>query len=307
MTKMTFGRYQIEITNEDKIFFPEIGITKGELVKYYQKIAETMLPHMRDRPVVLHRFPDGINGKSFYQREASDYFPDWIKRHTIEKKEGGRAQQVICNNKATLVYLAGQACLTPHIWCSRLPALEYPDRMIFDLDPTDNDFESVRFAATKLREFLEGELDLSVFMMITGSSGIHVVVPLDGHSAFDQVRSFARSVTDFLGKQHPDRITTEVRKDKRKKRLFLDTGRNAYGQSGVAPYAIRPQKNAPIATPLEWDELGDRGIHAQSFTIENIFRRLGQKDDPWKNIDHHGRSIKKPQERLRSILAEINE
>ncbi|MBN1543119.1 non-homologous end-joining DNA ligase [candidate division KSB1 bacterium] len=305
MSLLRFGKITVELSNEDKLLFPDAGITKGEAIEYYQKIADRMLLHLKDRPITLQRFPDGITGKGFYQHQAGDYFPEWIQRIEIEKKEGGTVEHVLCNNTATLVYLCNQGCVTPHVWLSRRDKLDYPDRLIFDLDPPpDKDFEPVRFAAKALHEFLSGRLELPSFVMTTGSRGVHVVVPLDSKSNFDEVRSFAQLVARSVENQYPNRLTTQVRKDKRGNRLFLDTARNAYGQTAVAAYSLRPKPYAPIATPLDWNELSDQKLHAQSFTIKNIFRRLGQKSDPWKKIGNKRYSLKKARQRLQEIKDE---
>ena len=287
---ITIGRYEVEVTSLDKVMFPDDGLTKGDLVDYYYRIAETMLPHVTERPLTMHRFPNGIDQEGFYQKEAPDYFPDWIDRVAIELEEGRTQYQVLCNNAATLVYLANQGCITPHVWLSRADKLRYPDKLIFDLDPPGSDFEVVRAAAWALRQMLQ-QVGLVPFVMTTGSKGLHVVTPLDRSVDFDTARAFARELAEILAGRQPDRFTTEPRKNKRHGRLFLDYLRNAYGQHGVAPYAVRAKRGAPIATPLAWDELANRDLHSQSYTMQNIFRRLGQKEDPWRDIMDHARSL----------------
>lgn len=219
---MRLGHYTIELSNTDKVFFPADDITKGDLINYYYKIAKTMLPHTEGRPITMHRFPDGMDGEGFYQQEISDYFPDWIERASV-KKEGGRVTHVICRNAATLVYLANQACITPHVWLSREDHLNHPDLMIFDLDPPADDFELVRHAAQLLRGFL-GELEIESFVKTTGSKGLHVVVPLDKGADFEEVRGFAQSVATALAERESAKLTTEQRKEKRKGRVFLEPG-----------------------------------------------------------------------------------
>jgi bifunctional non-homologous end joining protein LigD len=282
--------------------FPDEGITQGDLMEYYRRVAETMLPYLKGRPLTMQRFPDGIGDEGFYQKEAPDYFPDWIRRVSIEVKEEGQEQpQVICENVATLVYLVDQGCITPHVWLSRADKLTHPDRLIFDLDPPDDDFELVRSAAQSLREMLEG-VGLLPFVMTTGSRGLHVVVPLDRSTDFDTVRSFAKNLAGVLAEREADRLTTKVRKDKRGNRLFLDYLRNSYGQNTVAPYAVRAKPGAPVATPLDWDELSDSNLHSQTYTLQNIFRRLGQKEDPWKGMMRHARSLSEPRRRLDNLI-----
>lgn len=299
MSTIRFDSREVALSNTDKIFFPDVGLSKGDLIDYYRRMAETMVPYMRQRPITMHRFPDGIGADGFYQQKISDYFPDWIERVTVAK-EGGEITHVVVDEPATLVYLANQGCITPHIWLSRQDRLHDPDRLIFDLDPPDNDFEPVRFAARKLHDILD-EIGLIPFVMTTGSRGLHVVAPLDRQHSFDTVRSFARGLADVLAQRYPERLTTEQRKNKRKGRLFLDTTRNAYAQTSVAPYAVRAKPGAPVATPLDWGELGDSDMHPQRYTIENIFRRMGQKSDPWADIDRHTRNLDPPQEKLERL------
>jgi bifunctional non-homologous end joining protein LigD len=289
--EIQIGSRTIEISNRQKVMFPKINFTKGDLIDYYGDIAQVMLPHMQDRPLSMERYPDGIEEEGFYAKEIPDYFPDWIDRAPVEVLESGETQlQVVCNQAAALVYLANQACITPHLWLSRRDRLHHPDKMIFDLDPPGDDFEPVRQAARLLRRALE-EIQLPSFVMTTGSKGVHVVVPLDRSAEFDVVRAFAKDLAGAIAGQHPDSFTTETRKDERKGRLFLDYLRNSYAQTSVAPYALRAKPGVPVATPLDWDELENSDLHSQSYTVKNIFRRLGQREDPWRDMWRHARKL----------------
>ena len=170
-TTLKANGHTIELGHADKVLFPDAGLTKADLADYYQRIAEVMLPHLKGRPVTMQRFPDGIEAEGFYQKKASDYFPSWIRRVTVEVEGRGENQpQVVCENTATLLYLVDQACITPHVWLSRAGALHHPDRLVFDLDPPSEDFEPVRFAARRLRDLLE-DLGLESSVMTTGSQG----------------------------------------------------------------------------------------------------------------------------------------
>ena len=176
---MKVKSHEIEISHAGKLLFPQAGISKADLDEYYLRIAETMLPYLPDRPISIQRFPDGIDGQGFYHKEVPDYFPDWIETVQVEvKEEGGKQRQVLVNQAATLVFLADQACITPHAWLSRADKLDFPDRLIFDLDPPSDDFAEVRFAAKALNEILR-EVGLVPYVRTTGSKGAHVVVPLD--------------------------------------------------------------------------------------------------------------------------------
>jgi len=256
----------IEISNKDKILFPKSKITKLDLINYYEDISNSMIPHIKDRPIVMHRFPDGIKSSGFYQKNASDYFPKWISTITL-KKEDGKVEHVLCQNMETLVYLANQACITPHIWLSKKGAIRKPDKLIFDLDPPNNDFDLVIHAAKSLKKLLE-KTGLFPFVMTTGSRGLHVVVPLLPKSSYDVVRDFAKDVGEFL-ENTDDNLTIQTRKNKRKRRLFIDYLRNSYAQSSVAPYSIRPIEDAPVATPIDWDELQKKNMNSQYYNTKS--------------------------------------
>lgn len=298
---ITVDSQEISLSSLDRVMYPDDGLTKADVVDYYLRMADTMLAHMVGRPLTMHRFPDGIDGDDFYQKEAPDYFPSWINRVLIEVEgEGQEQEQITCENAATLVYLANQNCITPHIWLSRTDHLHRPDKMIFDLDPPEDDFAIVRQAALDLHDMLQ-EVGLPSFLMTTGSRGLHVVTPLDGSAGFDTVRAFARQLAEALAARHPDRLTTEQRKVQRRGRLFLDYLRNSYAQNSVAPYSLRARPGAPVATPLDWDELQDPQLTSRRYTFRNIFRRLGQKADPWREFERDSVSLGEARNRLRQL------
>lgn len=294
------GRRSVALSSLDRVLFPDVGVTKGDLIEHYRLVARRMVPHLRGRPVSMQRFPNGIEAEGFFQKAAPDYFPGWIRRVTVAK-EGGTVEHVVCDDAATLVYLANQGCITPHVWLSRADRVDHPDRLIFDLDPPGNDFGVVRFAAAELRGLL-GELGLAPLLMATGGRGLHLVVPLDRRADFDTARAFARDVAEVLAARHPRRLTTEARKNKRRGRLFLDTMRNAYAQTAVPPYAVRARAGAPVAMPLEWEELDDRALRGSSWNTRNVAERAAGKDDPWKGMSRRARSLSGPRRKLDRIL-----
>ncbi|MFG0284659.1 MAG: non-homologous end-joining DNA ligase [Phycisphaerales bacterium JB039] len=291
MTARRFGPYTLETSSEGKVLFPDSGRTKGDLIEYYQRIAPTMLRHMRGRPVTMHRFPDGIDGDGFYQKDLPGYFPKWIRRATVAK-QGGTVTHALCQNAATLVYLANQACITPHIWLSRADRLHQPDRLVFDLDPSDDDFDKVRRAARLVAGAMD-ELGMAVFLQLTGSRGIHVVSPIRRGPDFDDVRAQARRLAAHLAGAHPDLLTVEQRIDRRGDRVYLDTARNAYAQTMTPPYAVRARRGAPVATPIRRDELDDPGLGPARYTIGNIFRRLARIEDPWTGLNRAARALQR--------------
>lgn len=294
--KIRAGNTTVEVSRADKVLFPGAGVTKMDLAEYYLEIAPVALPYIKDRPVTMHRYPDGIDGESFYQKEAPDYFPGWIDRVEV-RIEGGKQEQVMANDAAALVYLADQGCITPHVWLSRAGDLDRPDRMIFDLDPSKDDFAGVRKGARILRGILD-DIGLVPFVMTSGSRGLHVVVPLDRGAGFDEVRSLVSGIARLAAGRNPGLLTVEARKNKRKGRILIDYMRNAYAQTSVPPYCVRAREGAPVSAPIEWDELGRSGLTPKSYDIRGILRRLGQKDDPWKGMMRRARSIDGPRDKL---------
>lgn len=281
---------KVTISHSEKVWFPKSGITKGDIISYYREVSEFFIKYSCDHPVTLQRFPDGISSNSFFQKNLSNYFPDWIASTKVEKKNG-EVEMAMINDVETLIYLTNQGTIVYHLGLSESSNSHNPDRMIIDLDPeNENDFEKVRKAAKKIRSIYE-KLDLPCFLMVTGSKGIHMVTPLLGKESFDEVKEFAKKLCDHLAQQCPEETTTEIRKENRRGRVFLDYLRNAYAQTGVAPYSVRAFENAPVAIPLFCEELDDKKIHAQYFTIKNVARRLEKMGDPWENFYSSKKSI----------------
>jgi bifunctional non-homologous end joining protein LigD len=277
------GRRTIPITHADRVVFPQAKVTKLGLARHYAAVAPVMVPHVRDRPLAVQSFPQGIEGKGFFVKNAAKHFPDWIKTANVPKREGGALRQVLANDAPTLVYLAGQNAITPHIWTARADRLEQPDRVVFDLDPATSKFAEVRAAARSLGDMLR-DLGFEPFAMTTGSRGLHVVIALRRGPDYAAVNAWARDVGAGFAATAPDKLTTEFRIAKRGERLFVDMHRNAYAQHAVAPYAVRALPKAPVATPLHWEELSDRRLSPQSWTVKTIQSRLESEGDPWQGI-----------------------
>ncbi|MFF1478110.1 non-homologous end-joining DNA ligase [Streptomyces sp. NPDC058301] len=287
------GRHTVAIGRPEKVLFPEDGITKADLAEYYRAVGSRMLPHLRGRPLMLERHPDGADQHGFMQKDVPEYFPEWFHRVELPK-EDGTVTYAVCDDTASLLYLADQACITPHRFLSRADRPDHPDRLVFDLDPPGEDFMPVREAARGLHELL-GELELPSLLMTTGSRGLHVVVALDRRAPFDDVRTFARGVAEVLAARNPDRFTTEPRKDARRGRLYLDIQRNAYAQTAVTPYAVRARPGAPVAAPLAWADLDDPELTARRWTLATVDRLL--RENPWqkpprpRSLDKAGRLL----------------
>lgn len=303
MPKRTFGSITLETSNEDKILFPDEGITKGDLIDYNVKVAEYMLPHLKDRPLTLFRWPDGIKEDGFVQQQAQDYFPDWIPTSTVERSSTrGVITHPMAEKAADLAFFANQGAITLHAWLSRKDKPKTPDTLVFDLDPPEGGgFDVVRRAAGDVRELLE-EIGLAVFVKTSGSKGLHITSPLRREHEFAEVRSLARGAAKLLANRNPEDYTVEQYKDKRAGRLFLDTVRNSYGHTMAAAYSVRARPGAPVAMPLSWEEVGDSSIGPRTFTIKNAFRRLGQKDDPWAGMQRHARNLKEPMKALKVLM-----
>jgi bifunctional non-homologous end joining protein LigD len=299
---LTAGGIRVELSHTDKVLFPGGDeITKGDLIEYYAEAADRMLPYLRERPIAMARYPDGITGPRIFQKNVPGYFPDWITRAEV-KKQDGILHHVICDKPATLVYLANQACIELHVFLSGVGRLDHPDQLVFDLDPPDADhFGDARVAALRLRDLLADELGLTPFVKTTGGKGLHVHVTLRAEDDFDAVRGFARQAGALLAARNPDLVTIEQRKDKRGRQLYIDIMRNAYAQTVVAPYVVRARPGAAVAVPLHWDEVADSSLEPSRFTLRTVRRRLGELDraaDPWAGLTRRRYSLTKAKNQL---------
>lgn len=287
MTEHNYGKHTIDLSSQGKTFFPDCGLTKGDLLDYYDRVSKRILPQLRNRPLTLHRFPDGIHRSGFVQQARPDHFPDWFKGLDIHHGgDTGHVKHILANDPAALMYLADQGTVTLHRWHSRSHHVHRPDILVFDLDPSDRDFEPVRKAAFRVADAMRA-LSLAPYVMTTGSRGLHVVAPIRPEADFDDIRALTQIMARQLAERYPDELTVEQRKNKRHGRLYLDITRNAFGQTTVAPYAVRARADAPVATPLDWYELSNRDIGPRHYTIRNIPRRLAAKADPWRNMRRH--------------------
>jgi bifunctional non-homologous end joining protein LigD len=288
----------MDISHPDKILFGESGITKKQLAEYYTEVYPYMKIHVAGRPISMERFPNGIHKPGFYQKEAADYFPDYIKRVRVPLKTQPPKQFITIENVETLIFLANQANIPIHTWLSRRGSLKKPDILIWDFDPTDDDFEKVRECAFLAKEILAG-FKLEPFLKLTGSSGVHLAVPITPSQEFEEVKRFARFVAEKLAMQRSDLMTLEMTKADRDNKVFVDYLRNSYAATAAAPYSVRPRENAPVAMPITWTELKNKNIRAGTFTIGNALKRIRQKGELW--IDFY----KKPVD-LKSIMSQVN-
>jgi len=280
------------ITHPDKVLFPDVGITKGEVAEYYASVASTMLPHLRKRPVTMERYPNGVGAGGFLQKNLAKGFPEWLERAEAPKK-GGVVHYPLINDARSLEWMANQNCITPHVWGSRAPKLYQPDVCVFDLDPSAEDEpEALRAATLEVRDVL-AELELPSWVKTSGSKGFHIVVPLDATLGFDEVAAFTNTVGKVLVERDPERLTLEFSKADRGGRIYVDTGRNGYSATFAAAYAVRARPGAPVSAPCSWDEV-EHGLAApRTFTLRNMSERLAEVGDLWADMPRHARSLNK--------------
>jgi bifunctional non-homologous end joining protein LigD len=288
--ELRIGRRTVRITHPDRLVFPDAGLTKLDLARHYERVAGVMVPHVRDRPLALQAYPNGIAEQGFFMKSVPSYFPSWIGRVTVPKK-GGTITHVLAQDAATLVYLAGQNVVTLHNWLSRADEPRHPDRLTIDLDPSGDSFAEVRAAARSAGERLR-DVGLVPFAMTTGSRGIHVVCPLRRGPTFSEVHAYARRLAEAMVADDPRHLTLEWHKAERGARIYLDVNRIAYAQHAVAPYSVRPRPRAPVAVPLHWEELSDRSLKPDRWTIADVGARL-EDGDPWRGINRRARRLPK--------------
>jgi bifunctional non-homologous end joining protein LigD len=271
------------ITHPEKVLFPEDGITKGELAAYYQSVAALMIPHVRGRPVTLERFPQGIGEKGFIQKDVARGFPEWLERVEVPKK-GGTVRHVLINDTRSLMWVANQNTITPHVWTSRVPQLNQPDICVFDLDPPDDGEPGVlRHAALALRDLL-GEHGHECWVKTSGSKGFHIVIRADGKAAKGATARFANRIGRELVGRDPDHLTQEFSKVDRGGRIYVDTGRNGYSATFAAVYAVRPKPGAPVSAPCTWEEVASGSAGPRSFNLRNMPDRLARLGDVWSDL-----------------------
>jgi bifunctional non-homologous end joining protein LigD len=280
---------EVKLSNPDKILFPDDGITKAELAEHYARVAGLMVPHCRDRPMNLWRWNKGIAEDVVVQQSLPKGAPDWVARCEVPRRKGGNITHGMINDADTLRWLAQQNCITPHVWNARCDLRDKPDRIVFDLDPTGDDFSLVRDAALVTAEVLRA-LGLEPFAKVTGSRGIHIVAPLKRTRTADEVRERAGEIAERIAAERPETLTTFWRKDKREGRILIDVARNTYGQTIVAPYAVRAIAGAPVAMPVRWEEVADASLHPQQFKLREIEARLAEPD-PWQDMQGSARVL----------------
>jgi bifunctional non-homologous end joining protein LigD len=286
------------ITHPGKVLFPDDGITKGELAAYYEMIAPVMLPHIRGRPITMERFHRGIGEKGFFQKDVSKGFPAWLERVEVQKK-GGVVHHLIVTDARSLVWLANQNSITPHVWIARVPDLWHPDICVFDLDPSEEQPELLSATAIALRDLLS-ELGLESWVKTSGSKGFHIVVPLDGSADYGDVGKFANAAGTLLVRRDPKHLTQEFSKADRGGRILVDTGRNAYHATFAAAYAVRARPGAPVSAPCTWDEIKN-GAGPRAFSLRGMVDRVAAAGDLWSEMLLRRQTLTPAMEQLRRL------
>jgi bifunctional non-homologous end joining protein LigD len=301
--EVTVDGRTIKMSNPDKVLYPDDGVTKTDVVAHYRAVARVMLPHLAGRPLTLLRHPEGIAQPGFFQKHAMDYFPDWIRTVRVPKSAGGTSEAILCDDEASLVYLAAHAALEFHIRPCIVDDLDHPDRVVVDLDPPDGVPVAELRRIARLTRDVYTAIGLTPFLQATGGRGFHIVAPLDRSENFQFVRDLAGDIAGLLAASEPDLLTVQQRIAKRGDRIFLDVNRNGRGQTFAAPYSLRARPGAGVAVPLEWSELA-RAAPA-GHTIATIRRRLARKADPWADIDEAAAPAGAARDALDAVRAQV--
>jgi bifunctional non-homologous end joining protein LigD len=270
----------VKFTNLDKVFWPDEKYTKGDLIEYYRAISPWLLPFLKDRPVVMTRFPDGINGKQFFQKDAPGFAPDWLRTERMWSEDTQREiSYFVCDDEASLLYIANLGTIPLHIWGSRVVSLERPDWCIIDLDPKDAPFSDVITLARATHDLCE-DIGLPNFVKTSGSSGLHVLVPLGRLVTYEQCRTLAQLLARAVAADHREIATLTRNPSRREGKVYLDFLQNGHGRLLVAPYSARPLPAGPASAPLVWNEVKP-GLDPRQFTIANLPARMRRmKKDP---------------------------
>lgn len=284
---------EVVISHPDKIYFPQERITKGDVVAYYQDIHRYIMPYLRNRPQSLRRTPNGIMNKGFFHKDAGGEAPDWVETVAIPSESAGKTiHYILCNNRATLSYLNNLGCIELNPWNSRVSALDRPDYLVIDLDPSEhNTFDQVIEAAQAVKEVFD-KAGAPVWCKTSGASGLHLYAPLKAQYSYDEIRDFAAVIAGMTQEKLPATTTLERPLSKRKGRIYLDYQQNKRGQTVASVYSVRPYPGATVSTPLLWKEV-KRGLHPSQFTMGNIRRRLERTGDLFEGVLHEKINLKK--------------
>ena len=281
--RITIDGTPLELSHLDKIFWPDEGYTKGDMIEYYRGIAPVILPYLKDRPESMHRFPDGIYGESFFQKDIADKFPPWVKTASVRSEsERKEIRYVLCQDEPSLIYMVNLGCIEINPWNSRIATSDYPDYIVLDFDPLEIDFRHVVEAALVTRDVLE-QAGAKSYCKTSGATGLHICVPVNANYSTDQVQQFAKLINMLAHDRLPDTTSIERAPNRRTGRVYLDYLQNRRGQTIAAPYCIRPRRGAPVSAPLRWNEVNSR-LDPAKFNMKNMKRRIDKVGDLWQGV-----------------------
>lgn len=287
-----FDREEARLTNLDKIFWPEDGFTKGDLIDYYRSISKYILPFLKDRPESLNRLPNGIAAPGFYQKDMTGHIPRWLKTERIFSESADKSiDYVLCQDERSLLYIVNLGCIEINPWFSRIGNLNHPDFMVIDLDPDGNNFDHVIEIAHEFRQLFES-VGMKSFCKTSGATGIHIGVPMGAKYDFDQVREFAEMACRIVVKKFPATTSVDRSPQRRRKKIYLDFLQNRRGQTLAAPFCVRPHKGAPVSMPLPWEEL-KKGLKPEQFNIQNAMRLIPKNKLIWDGVLGIGADLRK--------------
>ena len=270
----------VTLSSPDRVLFPEDGITKGDLFEYYRKVGSVLVPHLRARPFTMKRYPHGIDGEVFFQKQAPKHIPSWIPTRQFRTwpREGGSrlVDFALVNSSEAVLFMVQNNCIDMNAWYSRVDKPDRPDFVLFDLDPPDDGFELAIEVAHLIRELLD-ELELPGYVKTSGADGIHVVAPITRRSTFQQTYDFAEQASRLLERRHPGKVTTEWLKKKREG-VLVDHRQNGHGKTIASVYSVRPKPGAPVSTPLRWEELTPN-VRPRDFGMTEALRRIDEQGD----------------------------
>jgi bifunctional non-homologous end joining protein LigD len=282
--EMVIGKQKLKFTNLKKIYWKKEGITKGDMLNYYAQIAPYILPYMKDRPQSLHRHPEGINGLHFFQKDMKGKIPEWIPRHeSFSESNNKTIQYMVCNDEATLLYMANLGCIEMHPWHSRIQKPDNPDYCLIDLDPDKNNtYEQVMEVAHLVKQLMD-DVGAECYPKTSGSTGLHIYIPLGAKYSYEQSKQLAELIVNLVNQELPNFTSVLRNPAKRKGKIYLDFLQNRESQTVAAPYSLRPKPGAPVSTPLDWSEV-KKGLTSSTYTIHNIFDRLKRVGDIFQPV-----------------------
>ncbi|MFL5809482.1 MAG: non-homologous end-joining DNA ligase, partial [Flavisolibacter sp.] len=299
---LRLNNHEIKLTNLDKLYWKKEGFTKGDMINYYLEIAPFMMPYMKDRPQSMNRHPNGIDGPNFFQKNTTGKVPDWIDTHEdFSESTNAHIDYLVCSNEATLIYMANSGCIEMNPWHSRTETWEYPDWCLIDLDPDKkNTFDDVMQVAKVVKQVLDS-IGADACCKTSGSSGIHIYIPLGAKYDYDQSKQLAELIVTLVNNELPDLTSMERSPSKRNGKLYLDYLQNRQTQTVAAPYSLRPKPGVPVSTPIDWTEL-KKGLTPTTYNARNIFDRLKTEGDLFKPVLGKGINLEKVLTKLASQL-----